>query len=125
MELEAWYDVEADDPAILTTAAEVDALLDRMVSDSLAFDVPPLVELSFADVVAYVGVDAKRQRGFITYNDTISATDDPDSTPVEYDYMGNVREIPAYAEIPLSDVRTATLDLLTGRPSEAITWRTV
>nr|WP_184929272.1 Imm1 family immunity protein [Saccharothrix ecbatanensis] len=44
-----------------------------------------------------------------------------DGSPLTYDYMGNVREFPADAEVPLDDLRRAVHEfVMTGRRSSAV-----
>ncbi|EWM17779.1 hypothetical protein KUTG_08083 [Kutzneria sp. 744] len=113
MALEAWYDPDDDDPIRITSAADADALLDRMAADGAGFAVPPLAELSRHDdewAVAYVGVNVATGRGIMTHSDATGSamTIGGDAAgAVAYDYMGNVRELPGSAEIPLADLRRA------------------
>ncbi|HEX5401127.1 MAG TPA: Imm1 family immunity protein [Pseudonocardiaceae bacterium] len=129
--IEAWYDGDADEPAILRTVDDLDALLDRMASDGLGFAVPPLAELTRNDdgawVVAYIGIDAKNDLGVITYSDrdgsVISSNGRTDGDVVDYDYMGHLRELPASAEIPLAEVRRAVREFIavdSARPTSVV-----
>jgi hypothetical protein len=126
--LEAWYDVDDDEPTLINVSADADALLDRMAADAASFDVPPLTELSRQDAdgwaVAYFGVNAKTDQGIVTHSDpggsVISVGSGGRTGTVTYDYMGHVRELPANAEISLTDVRRAMHEFVTtngGRPT--------
>ncbi|MCP3805112.1 Imm1 family immunity protein [Allokutzneria sp. A3M-2-11 16] len=130
--LEAWYDSEDDEPTLIQGSADLDVLLDRMVADGRGFDVPPLAELSRQSpdgwLVAHVGLDPRRGTGFMTYADPVgsvtSCNGGTDREPVDYDYMGHQRQIPANAELPLADICEAVHELVAtgGRPS-CIAWQ--
>jgi Immunity protein Imm1 len=111
--LRAWYDPD-DEPILVNSTDDVDVVLDRLVIDRAAMRVPPLMQLSRRDsdgwAVLHVGVND--DRGILTHTDTTGsyATTDgtsPTRSPLVYDYMGHVREVPANAEISLIDVRKA------------------
>lgn len=133
MAIEAWYDGEADEPIVIRGVGDLDALLDRMAADGLGFAVPPLAELSrqSADgwAVLYVGIDAKHDRGVITHSDrdgsVISSNGGDQGEPVSYDYMGNLRGLPASAEIPLADVRQGVREFVIagGARPTSVTWQ--
>ncbi|MGZ3141100.1 Imm1 family immunity protein [Lentzea chajnantorensis] len=129
--LEIWYDVDADDPTLIRTPEELDAVLDAVA----AWPFPGQLQLLIADdpgqVVLDVGIDGTNQRGVLFY----SGPDFPDAyasrgsdiaeqVPVYY-YMGSDTEFPATAEIPLADVRRAAHEYMStggGRPSD-VAWQ--
>jgi hypothetical protein len=131
--LEAWYDIDDEEPITVRTVDDVDTLFDRMVADAADFDVPPLSELSRHDadgwVVAYVGVNPKHDRGIVTHSDAtgsvISFSGLGSAGSVTYDYMGSLRELPASAEIPLDEVRQAMREFVTtnGTRPISVSWR--
>lgn len=133
MALEAWYDVDDDEPTMINLIADADALLDRMAADAASFDVPPLAELSRQDAhgwaVAYFGVNAKTDQGIVTHSDpsgsVISVNSMGPTGTVTYDYMGHLRELPANAEIPLADVRQAIHEFVTtnGARPTSVSWQ--
>lgn len=110
--LEAWFDGDTDEPTIINTAAELDAVLDTVAS----WDGPHIVELLVADDPGFaifdVAVDGKRDRGALYYSARNRETwfsqgpDTAEETPI-YHYMGSPTEFPADAEIPLAEVRRA------------------
>lgn len=82
---------------------------------------PPLMQLSRRDAggwaVLHVGLDA--DRGVLTHTDATGSfvtTNGaaPTGTPLSYDYMGHVREIPGNAGIPPADVRQAVHEFADG-----------
>ncbi len=133
MALNAYYDVYDDnEPIDVDTTDAVDAFLTRMAADQAAGPgpLPRLMELSRTAedwVVVQVGVNG--DRGLITHTDPggafITTNGDPgDGDPLIYDYMGNVREFPADAEVPLADLRKAVHEFVTtGVRSAAVNWR--
>ncbi len=131
--LEAWYDPDDDDPISITSAADADALLDRMVTDGAGHEVPPLAELSRHDddewAVAYVGVNVTTGRGIMTHSDAtgsvMTTSDGEAADTATYDYMGHVRELPGNAEIPLADVRRAVHEFVTtnGTRPTSVRWQ--
>ncbi len=115
MALRAWYDPDDDnEPIIVGSTRDLDALLDRLVADGASVEVPPLMQLSRRDpdgwAVLHIGVNG--DRGVLTHTGsegsyvTVNGTD-ADTSTITYDYMGHVREVPGNAEIPLHDVRAA------------------
>jgi hypothetical protein len=131
--IEAWYDGEADEPITIRTVEDLDALLDRMVAEALGFVVPPLAELSWQDAdgwaVVYVGISAKNDLGVITHSDrdgsVISSNGGDGGDAVSYDYMGNLRDLPDSAEIPLVDVRQAMREFVAadGARPTSVAWQ--
>lgn len=113
--LAAWYDSDDDEPITISATDELDALLDRMTADAMNWVVPPLVEVSRHDAngwaIAYIGVNARMDLGVITHSDAtgsvISFNGISTAEPVNYDYMGHLREIPGTAEVSLTDIRKA------------------
>ncbi|RSM40179.1 hypothetical protein DMA12_27550 [Amycolatopsis balhimycina DSM 5908] len=122
--LEVWYDQEPEndysegDPAILvSTADELDALIQRMQADSKDQPVPPMAECSVSGDpscgVFYLGVG--QEKGLVVFVTPVAAqtVGDPSLTgEVIYDYMAHVREIPAQYEVPMEQVRAAALAFL-------------
>lgn len=122
--LEVWYDQEPEndysegDPAILvSTADELDVLIQRMQADGKDQPVPPMAECSVSGDssrgVFYLGVG--QEKGFVVFVTPQEAqtVGDPSLTgEVTYDYMAHVREIPAQYEVPLEQVRAVALAFL-------------
>jgi hypothetical protein len=122
--LEFWYDQEPEndysegDPVILvSTADELDALIQRMQADGKDQPIPPMAECSVSGDpsrgVFYLGVGP--EKGFVAFVSPQAAQilADPSLTgEVTYDYMAHVREIPAQYEVPMDQVRAATLAFL-------------
>ncbi|SHF13031.1 Imm1 family immunity protein [Streptoalloteichus hindustanus] len=129
--LEAWYD--ADEGAVLIrTSDDLDSLLDRMVRDADA-PVPPMAELFYRGsdgwAIAQAGIRATAGRGFFAYADpdgSVMTCDSGAAGSVEYDYMGNVREVPASAEAPIAEGRRAAHEFLrTGSRPTCVEWQPV
>jgi hypothetical protein len=131
--LEAWYDPDDDDPITISSAADADALLDRMAADGAGFEVPPLAELSRHDedgwAVAYVGVNITTGRGIMTHSDAAGSFVTTNGTTADqaltYDYMGHLRELSGDAEVPLTDVRRAVHEFVTtnGARPTSVEWQ--
>lgn len=134
MALRAWYDPDNDDePVIVATVGDADALLDRLAADRPAMRLPPLLQLSRRDAdgwgVLHVGVNT--DTGILTHTDATGSfvtTNGaaPADRPLAYDYMGHVREVPGNAEIPLADVRAAMHEFVTsnGARPRSVGWQT-
>ncbi|WP_344870768.1 Imm1 family immunity protein [Allokutzneria multivorans] len=133
MVLRAWYDPDDDnEPIIVGSAQDLDALLDRLAVDGALVDVPPLMQLSRRDAegwaVLHIGVNG--DRGVLTHTDGTGSyvtTDrtDATATTITYDYMGHLREVPGNAEIPLPEVREAAREFVStngARPTR-VHWR--
>ncbi|SMD20618.1 Imm1 family immunity protein [Lentzea albidocapillata] len=129
--LEAWFDSDAEDPTIVRTSDELDAVLDTIA----AWPYPGQLQLLIADnpgyVVLDVGLNGAKQRGVLFYSNqelpdayASQGSDTVDPAPIYY-YMGSDTEFPATAEIPLADVRRAAHEYMStggGRPHD-ITWQ--
>lgn len=132
MEIAAWYEGTDEEPMTLATVEDVDRLLDRVKADGddPTFMVPPMAQLAPVEEgmwsILQVGVNG--DRGFVVHTDrsgsVITWNGASGEDEVIYDYMGHVREVPASAEVPLTDVRAAAREFLIGngaRP-QGITW---
>ncbi|MFD9961443.1 Imm1 family immunity protein [Amycolatopsis sp. NPDC058986] len=132
MKVEAWYDQDADDPTIVTTAAELDAVLDKVA----ALDGPRLVQLYPADgpdgpelsaglhgdrgVLRYAGHDAPS--GSCSRN-TGTPFARPEWGAVRYYYMTSDNDYPDNAEIPAEAVRKAAHEFMTtGARPTSVEW---
>ncbi|GLZ28264.1 hypothetical protein Lesp02_04540 [Lentzea sp. NBRC 105346] len=129
--LEAWFDRDADDPAIVRTAEELDTLLDTVA----AWPRPSTVQLLIADdlgrAVLDVGLDGTHGRGVLYYSGpewpdacASQGTDTATPSPIYY-YMGSDTEYPPTAEIPLADVLRAAHEYMTtgGERPTGIKWQ--
>lgn len=117
MALEIWYDQRpandfgAGDPAIVVeTAEELDALVDRVLAAAVSAEVPPMIEVSVKDdfKAPVLEVGLGQERGFVhvlSKDGGWSAGDDALTGTASYDYMGQVREVPASSEVPTAVVR--------------------
>jgi hypothetical protein len=114
--LHAWYDEKSDDPAVVTTAEELDAVLDAVA----ALDGPTLVQLfsggDDAEVDLTVGLHGDRGVLRFASNDAEDAFYSRNSTEpfplpawgvVRYYYMSNDADYPDDAELPAEMVRAA------------------
>lgn len=128
--LEAWFDINSDDPTIVRTPDELDAVLDQIT----AWGGSHIVELLLTDDPGYaifdVGLDGKRERGTLYYSarnrDTWfslgAAPNEP--TPLYY-YMSSDTEYPPGAELPLAEVRRAAHEFMEtgGRRPTGVQWQ--
>ncbi|WP_236793313.1 Imm1 family immunity protein [Amycolatopsis sp. GM8] len=125
MKLEVWYnqrpanDLSDGDPAIyLETAEQLAAFLDHIVAASQPGPVWPVIEVSLADNPASPVIEAGLgpEHGYMIYhtsNDSGLSQGDPTRPGVAtYDYMGNMREIPASAEVPVTQIRDGLREFL-------------
>ena len=122
--LEVWYDQEPEndysegDPAILvSTADELDALIQRMQVDGKEQPVPPMAECSVSGDpsrgVFHLGVG--QEKGFIVFvtpQETQTLGDSNLTGEVTYDYMAHAREVPAQYEVPMEQVRAVAVAFL-------------
>ncbi|MFE2755434.1 Imm1 family immunity protein [Actinosynnema sp. NPDC059335] len=133
--LMAWYK-RGEEPTPITSAADLDALLERMAADFAAQDgpVPPMAELARPDPWAQgwvaIRLGIAPDRGFIAHADATGSYittngSDPDGEPVLYDHQAHAREWPSDAELPLADVIKAAHDLVAtdGERSTTVNWR--
>jgi Immunity protein Imm1 len=126
--LEVWYNQEPENdyseggPAILvSTADEMDALIDRVQADTKGAAVPSMLECSVSgdprSGTFYVGVG--QEKGFLMFvlPEAAQTMGDPTLTGlVVYDYMGHVRKIPASYEVGMDVVREGVREVVsTGR----------
>ncbi|MEU4802781.1 Imm1 family immunity protein [Actinosynnema sp. NPDC023587] len=130
-----YYLFEHDEnPIVLTTAEEVDALIDRVRSDSPP-QAPILMDVHLSEdpyaqgldigvsgghgVVRYSG--RNWPRGVVSVNDGEPA----DGKERSYFYMGHWRGFPANSEIPLDLVRAAVKEFMAtdGARPECICWQ--
>ncbi|MET9266641.1 Imm1 family immunity protein [Amycolatopsis sp. NPDC004079] len=135
---DAYYDPEHREPVALSTSAEADELLDRMVAEAESPDVNVgvVAQLDREDETGWVstlqfGVRAAATTcGFVihmTKGKPTVISDNGGTSPVmiDYDYQSHPREIPQNAEITWPTVRQAVHDHVASsgaRPS-MITWR--
>lgn len=129
--LEAWFDRNADEPTIVRTADELDAVLDTVA----AWPRPNTVQLLIADdlgrAILDVGLDGAHGRGVLYYAGEAfpdacasQGADTADPLPIYY-YLGSDTEFPATAEIPLIDVRRAAHEYMStgGERPSGIKWQ--
>lgn len=125
MKLEVWYnqrpanDLGDGDPAIyLDTAEQLAAFLDEIVAASQPGPVWPVIEVSLADNPASPVIEAGLgpEHGYMIYhasNGSGLSQGEPSRPGVAtYDYMGNQREIPASAEVPVAQIRDGLREFL-------------
>lgn len=129
--LEAWYDRDAEEPSIVGTTEELDAVLDTVAT----WPRPNTVQLLIADdlgrAVLDVGVDGVRGRGVLYYSGAgfpdgcaSKGTDTAVTSPIYY-YLGSDTEYPATAEVALADVRRAAHEYMStnGERPTGVTWQ--
>ncbi|OLR94042.1 Imm1 family immunity protein [Actinokineospora bangkokensis] len=130
-ELGVWYDQDSrdaydeGDPVIpMRTAAELDALIERVRADTVAHRCPAMIQVGILGNEGYpvLEVGLGQDKGFIHYHahDAGRTIGDGDpATTVEYVYMGSLSDVPADSEVPIETVRRGLHEFLaTGtRPS--------
>jgi hypothetical protein len=130
--VEAWFDEDSDEPTLVGTTDELDAVLDTVTG----WPGPNIIELVIADDptrgVLNVGLDGEQARGVLYYAGgdhqagCHSRGEDTTTTaPHLYYYMRNDREYPANAELPLTTIRQAAHEYLTtgGNRPTTVDWQ--
>ncbi|WP_370949244.1 Imm1 family immunity protein [Amycolatopsis sp. cg5] len=131
VELEVWYDQEPENdlgpgaPAIVVgSVVELDELLNRVLEETKDNRLGQMVQVGIKGNGGYpvLEVGVGMELGFITYHDEIGGSTKGEGSPdelVPYVYMGNVSEVAADAEVPMSTVRRGLHEFLTTgeRPS--------
>lgn len=131
--LEVWYDPDATTPTVVTTVAELDALIDRIVAEAAEDPIPAAAQVvvqGAADGDLYLEVGLGAQRGFVTAigpGGGMSRGETARTGTVTYDYAGHTAELPANAELPVNEVRQALREYLTtgGKLPQAIAFEPV
>ncbi|GAA3886062.1 hypothetical protein GCM10022243_58610 [Saccharothrix violaceirubra] len=118
--LRAWFDGDSDDPTIVTTAAELDAVLDIVVG----WEDPILVALYVQDdilrAVFEVGLNGGKGVGVVYYSGDETGWFSRSSQPsnaetILYYYMDNDHEYPPHSEVPIDVARQAAHEFMTTR----------
>jgi hypothetical protein len=119
--LDVYYLFEHDDnPVVLSTVDEVDALIDRVRAESPQA-APILMDVHMSGEPYAQGLDVgiADDHGVIRYSGrewprgVVSTGDGPaDGEAHPYFYMGHWREFPANAEIPLEVIRQAVKEFM-------------
>ncbi|WP_158632619.1 Imm1 family immunity protein [Amycolatopsis sp. WAC 01416] len=133
---DGWFDPGQREPLAVSTSAEVDELLDRMVAEaeSPEVEVGLVAQLDRRDEngwsILQFGVRAADTMcGFVGYaskgeTSVISTSGATSPEPVAYDYQSHEREVPSNAEISWSSVRQVVHDYVSSagaRPAR-VTW---
>ncbi|GAB3735525.1 Imm1 family immunity protein [Amycolatopsis oliviviridis] len=121
--LDVWYDQTPKDEdgnvAIrVATAAELDALLDRILKETEEHAASPMIQVAISGMkrspVLEVGLGQKK--GFIGYTSRTEGGwtqgDGDPNTMVDYIYMGNHSQVQASVEVPMSTVRAGLHEFL-------------
>jgi hypothetical protein len=131
--VKAWYDPGQGAPFELAEPAQVDALLDRMVTEAADASVGVIAELAWegedhksilqfgirTEHVGFVGYMSKGEPSVISTSGATSLE------PVAYDYQSHEREVLSNAEVSLDTVRQAVHDYVASagaRPGR-VTWQ--
>ncbi|MGW4484975.1 Imm1 family immunity protein [Amycolatopsis sp. NPDC004368] len=124
--LDIWYDQtpKDDDGNVVirvTTAAELDELLDRIISETADHVAPPMIQVALSGVrrSPALEVGLSQEKGFIGYTSRTeggwTVGDGDPNAMVAYTYMGNHSEVPAGVEVPMTIVRRGLHEFLTTR----------
>ncbi|MEU3624842.1 Imm1 family immunity protein [Amycolatopsis coloradensis] len=133
--VKAWYDPGQREPFDLADAAQVDALLDRMLVEATAAPVGVIAELAWEGEehrsILQFGVRTE-QVGFVGYmgrgeTSVISTSGATSPEPVAYDYQSHERVVQSNAEISWPVVRKAVHDYVAsgGARPAGVGWRDV
>ncbi|OLZ50327.1 hypothetical protein BS330_29150 [Amycolatopsis keratiniphila subsp. nogabecina] len=133
--VKAWYDPGQREPFDLADAAQVDALLDRMLVEATAAPVGVIAELAWegedhrsilqfgvrTDHVGFVGYMGRGEPSVISTSGATSPE------PVAYDYQSHERVVQSNAEISWSTVRQAVHDYVAsgGTRPVGVSWETL
>ena len=121
--LDIWYDQTPKDDEgnvviRVNTAAEPDALIDRLIEETAGNVAPPMIQVALSGVKRSPALEVGlgKEKGFIgctsrTEGGRTIGDGDPD-TLVAYIYMGNHSEVPAGVEVPMSTVRRGLHEFL-------------
>lgn len=135
--LDVYYLFEHDEnPVVVTTADEVDALIDRVRSESPP-EAPILMDVHLSGDPYAQGLDVgvSGDRGVVRYSGrdwprgVFGVTEEEccDGEERSYFYMGHCRGFPASSEIPLDLVRAAVKEFMEvdGARPKCIRWQAV
>ncbi|SFB63148.1 Immunity protein Imm1 [Amycolatopsis marina] len=128
--LAIWYDQTTKDDEgnvviRVSTAAELDELVNRILGETAEHDAPPMIQVVLSGVKRSPALEVGlgKEKGFIGYTSRTEGgwtigDGDPNAV-VSCIYMGNHSEVPASVEVPLATVRRGLHEFLaTGeRPS--------
>ncbi|AXX32716.1 hypothetical protein KCV87_28960 [Actinosynnema pretiosum subsp. pretiosum] len=117
VELEAWYGEDQDEPVLVRTGAELDAVLDEVagmcgrIIVHLKVSDPPSLDVRL--MVLDVGLHGDAGTGALFYQSrsgswfSRGAAPDPSVSELLYYYMNSDTEYPLDCEIPIDAVRRA------------------
>lgn len=134
VDLEAWYEIEQDGAVIVSTPAELDAILDTVAG----WDGRRLVDFyvvgATRPALFNVGLHGKAGRGALVYSagsEGWISTETPESgwstdEPILYYLMMSDTEFPANCEVSLDVARQAAHEFMAtgGERPTATAWRT-
>lgn len=114
--------------AVVAAVEELNAFVDSVLAETEDHAVPPMVQVAvsgdYSAPVLEVGLGPKY--GFVhclSRDDGWSVEDASRPGFVQYQYMSEMREIPANAEVPLAQVRIALEQFLaTGTKPKGVAW---
>lgn len=116
-------------PAQAGSAAELDALLDRLLVESFEYSLAKMRVADAAEAELDVGVDPDRRVGSLCYRDEAGTwfTRGADSAYRElvYLYLGEEHDYPHDSEISLKSLRSALAEFLElgGRRPTCVNWQ--
>lgn len=136
--VEARYRLEhVDAPAVLSTPAEVDGLIDSLLASGVSQNLAqlhsmqrPLLPSGYPDHELLVGADGEFRVGVLAFMDSdgnVVTLGSPEGrSEVSYSIMGHATEFPAHSEIPIDMVRRAIKEFLAsgGQRPTCVQWQT-
>jgi hypothetical protein len=128
--------VHGDEPEILSSPEDVDALVDRLLAEDFDHTIAalylverPLMPAGVPDHEFLLAVDPQLQVGALMFRDAsgnwASLGSADGRTEVHYSLMGNDTAFPPYSDIPLDDVRCASKEFLAsgGQRPASVRWQ--
>ncbi|MEV6910326.1 Imm1 family immunity protein [Amycolatopsis sp. NPDC051071] len=130
VEVDVYYDWSANTPTTVSTPAELDAVLDNVAATGSPQVAQLVIHGDPRRGMLDVGLHAERARGALYFaggqyrRGCVSHGPETASEDVIYVYMGNAREFPATAEVPIADARKAAHEFMAagGERPKVVAW---
>lgn len=121
--LDIWYDQapKNDDGDVVihvTTAAELDELIERILQETANHAAPPMIQVAISGVKRSPALEVGlgKDKGFIGYTARTEGGwtrgDGDPNVVVDYIYMGNHTQVPGDVEVSLDEVRRGLHEFL-------------
>lgn len=133
VDVEAWFDVLRDEPLIVRTPTELDAVVDAVAEWNGRIIIDLYVAEDKTRPNLNVGVNGETRRGALYYADDAGAwfstggaePGGERTETIQYYYMNNSTEFPGDCEVQLDAVRRAAHEYMTtgGERPTSVTWQ--